>query len=130
MAKFRLSKDNIRPTTATLALVHPVGGETDATVTLVGTLSKQFKDAQAALLTEMGPDKDLNDLPMSDQVALFSKVYANCVVGWNAELEEAIGPYTPETALTLFTDADIDWIGGQVAVFITKTANFFRPTTA
>jgi len=129
MAKHSL-KSILRPQQAELQLKHPVYGDTEAVVYLVGTLSKQFKDAQLKVRKSLGADLDLEKLELEQQAKLLASVYVECVVGWNDELAEAIGPFSPETALTLFTDPEIDWIGGQIALFINDTANFFRPKPA
>jgi hypothetical protein len=127
MAKFKLTAKNIRPKQAELVLVHPVFGETDSIVYLVGTMSKQFKDAQLKARKSVGPDIDIAALDYETQMKLLGSVCADCIVGWNSELAEAIGEYSPEAAVRLFEDQELSWIGEQVSASIHTTANFFRP---
>lgn len=123
---FKLTKENIRPTTASMTLIHPVGGVTTAQVFLKGQISKEFKDAYSKMLKELGPDTDAEKLDKDTQVRLFGELYCSCIVGWNDELVDAVGEYSQENAMKFFVDADIDWIGSQIAQYVKDTANFFR----
>ncbi|MDP4299930.1 hypothetical protein [Leptothrix discophora] len=120
-------KEILRPKRAEVKIMHPVYGETEAIVYLVGGFSKQFRDARDRLIKELGPDVDITKADRPTQIKFFAELYASCVIGWNEVLTDAHAEFSYDAALQLFTDAEIEWIGGQLSTFINDSANFFRP---
>lgn len=127
---FKLTKETLRPTTSVMQLVHPVYGLSEAAITLRGTMSAEFLAGQEKVLKALGPDTDANSLTRAEQLELFGQVYVDCIVGWSDDLTEVLGEFSPEVALQLFTDPELAWIGGQIALHIGNTANFFCKPTA
>ncbi|TDK63552.1 hypothetical protein [Sapientia aquatica] len=94
---------------------------------MVGTDSKQYRDAEKKMLPFAG--KKITDLSSDDieKIAALKKEMAiSFIVGWDNE--EVMGaPYSPEFAQQLFSREEASFILGQVEEFAQERANFFRP---
>jgi hypothetical protein len=103
---------------AKMELIHPVGGATGCFLTLVGLESKQAREAakKANRSTTTVFEEAEEDL----------KVAAACVIGWDAEFEEAFGIYTPERAVEILLMPEAGWMTEQIGAFIRNRTNFFR----
>lgn len=123
-------KDVMRARPAELRVIHPVYGDQGAVLYLTGSHAPQYKHAHLELLRSLGPDVDWDTMPIEERMRHLAPLFASCVTGWNEVVEEALGPWSKELALSLFTDPELAWIGDQVAGFVTEASNFFRPAPA
>jgi len=97
-------------------LVHPVLGETDIWVEVVGPQSKQFRSALKAF----------EALPEAEQSTAEAnlKFLSACVVGWDSEAFGEV--HTPEAAERLFTEPENGWMVAFLTPIIQDHAKFFR----
>ena len=112
------------PLVVPYALVHPVTGEPMGVVfNLVGHDSKQFRE-KARNIFKAKQGKTSEDFIQTENEN--QDLVASCIVGWNAEADEAFGPYTPERAAEIVKMDELVYVREQIEMFVSKRANFFR----
>lgn len=115
------------PQVTKMELIHPVSGKMNMFLHIVGEDSKGFRDLSKRLLKDrLANSKDGKanidvDQIEKDNIALS----AVCIIGWDTELENAFGVYTPERAVELMGIPELAWMKEQVEAFKGERSNFF-----
>lgn len=115
---------DLLPKVAKLKVLHPISKEPlGLTLHVVGHDSKQFRDTYREILksTQGKKEADLLELEKSNL-----RLVAACIVGWDAEAEEAFGPFSTARALEIVAMDELSFIKEQVEAFISERSNFFR----
>ena len=108
-----------------VSITNPVdGSETDIIVSVVGSDSARFRNANIAAMVEV-PYSD--DTPTAEKAAVVTKrsalVMAACVTGWvGIELDGEELKYSPSVALDMLNQ--YDWIADQLSEKIKDRENF------
>lgn len=122
---------DLKPSVASMEVVHPTMGATGVTLRLVGQDTKQFRD-KAKQIAKSVVGKGTKDVDLDAMQDQNLELVACCIVGWSG-LEDDDGAeleYTPERALELIRNPELSFIKEQVEEFVADRKNFFRPARA
>ena len=115
---------DLMPKVAKLKVLHPISKEPlGITLHVVGHDSKNFREAYREIVKSTQGKKEADLLEMEKNNL---RLVAACVVGWDAEAEEAFGPYTQSRALEIVSMDELSFVKEQVEAFISERSNFFR----
>ena len=103
-----------------LVINHPLtGDETDIIISVVGSDSRQYRQAYAEEIRRAYTEKPSHD--ESD-----ARVYSQCITGWSGIEENGKEvEFSPEAALNIFSK--YQWICDQVGLAVDARANFTKP---
>jgi hypothetical protein len=116
------------PVASSLELMHPVSGEPlGAFLSVVGYDSEQFRSATFANLKKRTLDGTLNQAESNIEVIdeHTNNILSALITGWTND-EFFGGAFSPEAALALMKNPNLNWLKQQVKEFTEKRVNFFR----
>lgn len=106
----------------TFELVHPEGGNTGATVTIVSTNCNAFISKSMELNNKF-TNVDPNSVPYDQQMLNTAELYASVVIGWDEEFFEK--EFTTDNVIEVLKDPQNIWILSQITNELQKHENFF-----
>ena len=103
---------------------HPVIGETDLEITVLGSDSDAYRAASVELQRKV---KDV-EKPTEDQATAWgAELIASIVTGWKGITSDGEPvPFSPEKAAELFSDTGFDWLVLEIRRAIEDRANFTK----
>ena len=111
--------------TVSLELNDYDGNPTGIKLQVVGTDSKQFRDAEKRTLPYFNKLKgDLSPEDLSALSDINKEAIISLIVGWDND-DAFGGAYTPELAKSIFVQEHAKVVLDQVEVFAKERANFF-----
>lgn len=108
-----------------VSIVNPIdGSKTDIIVSVVGSDSARYRNAQIAAMVEVPLD---DDMPTQKKAGVVrernSIVMASCVTGWEGiEIDGEVLKYSPKSAVDMLSR--YDWIADQLGEKIKDRENF------
>ena len=120
---------NLFPNRQSLTVIHPITGETDWILTIVGIDSAEFNKSMSVKAQRLIDGKGAQSIEERQKDA--AELVAACIVGWTGLSSNGVQiPYSPEKALELISDPSLSWVKEQVETFVNTRANFFRSSQA
>lgn len=127
MAKIKTT--TVRPTLSSLAprphtikLNHPVYGEQDATITIVGFDSREYLEAVNVLRIDMG-ERKMSDLTQTEFMEYNAKLLSFLVKEWDEDFFEK--ELTLENAAQVLGDPNNKWVVKQIEEACEDKQRFF-----
>lgn len=124
--KSKLSITDLFAKTVELELKDFDGELTGIKLKMVGTDSKQFRDAEKKTLPYYGKSsKDLTPIELLELAQINKDMVLSLIVGWDNN-EAFGGEYSPELASSIFGQEKAKFLLDQVEDYAKERSNFFR----